>query len=209
MTKSNINDVIAKEKSLILIEFLKNAPFEGWSNKNLETSTIACGFDAHYELLLFPNRLKDLNLYFNQTINNKMTKIFLKEKLKLGTTGKIAYLIALKFSLYQPIKESIRCLFQYNLLPQNILEAKKALWQTCDQIWYLAGDRSTDFNYYSKRSLLSFVYSSSFIYYLSDESEGFADTKIFIDKKLQSVLKIRKLKARGINFFNNLFKTQL
>ena len=35
---------------------------------------------------------------------------------------------------------------------------KQFRWKTADTIWRLAGDESTDFNYYSKRLLLSWVY---------------------------------------------------
>jgi ubiquinone biosynthesis protein COQ9 len=206
MTKSNINDTIKQEKSLILIEFLKNTPFEGWSERNLANACATNGFDPNYAKLLFPSGLKDLNSYFNDSLNDQMTEIFLKEKLELKISEKIAHLLEIRFSLYQPIKESIRCLFQYNLMPQHFLEAQNSVWKTCDQIWYLAGDKSTDFNYYSKRALLETVYSSSLLYYLSDESENFIDTKAFIRRRIQSVLKIGKWKAIGKNFFNNLFK---
>ena len=206
MTKSNINDTIKQEKSLILIEFLKNAPFEGWSERNLANASVANGFDPNYAKLLFPGGLKDLNSYFNDNLNNQMTEIFLKEKLELKISEKIAHLLEIRFSLYQPIKESIRCLFQYYLMPQHILEAQSSAWKACDQIWYLAGDKSTDFNYYSKRALLETVYSSSLLYYLSDESKNFTDTKAFIRRRIQAVLKIGKWKAIGKNFFSNLFK---
>lgn len=208
MATSNINDQIEKEKQEILKTFLKNAPFESWSLTNLVNSNKACGFPPEYYKLLFPNDIKTFTTYFNKTINDNLIKIFneKKENHTLKISEKIALLIEMKFSLYQQSKESIRCLFQYNLMPQNILCAQKSLWQTCDQIWLLAGDNSTDFNYYTKRSLLSFVYSSSLLYYLSDESENFSDTKIFIRKKIASALKIGKWKASGANFIKKLFK---
>ena len=208
MVTSNINDQIEKEKQEILKIFLKNAPFEGWSNINLIKSSKSCGHPSEYYKLLFPNQIQSLTAYFNKTINENLTQIFNKNKdnQALRISEKIATLIEIKFSLYQQSKESIRCLFQYNLLPQNILCAQKSLWQTCNQIWLLAGDSSTDFNYYTKRSLLAFVYSTSFLYYLSDESESFSETKKFIRKKLESVLKIGKWKDGKINIITKLFK---
>jgi ubiquinone biosynthesis protein COQ9 len=206
MVTSNINDQIEKEKQEILRIFLKNAPFEGWSHSNLINSSKACNHPKEYYKLLFPNDIKSLTTYFNKTINENLTQIFneKKENKTLKISEKIATLIEIKFSLYQKSKESIRCLFQYNLLPQNILCSQKSLWQTCNQIWYLAGDTSTDFNYYTKRSLLAFVYSSSLLYYLSDESENFSETKKFIRRKLDSVLKIGKWKASKMDFINKL-----
>ena len=207
MVTSNINDQIEKEKQEILKIFLKNAPFEGWSHSNLINSSKACKHLPEYYKLLFPNELASLTEYFNKIINENLTQIFNEqtENKTLRISEKIATLIEIKFSLYQQSKESIRCLFQYNLLPQNILCAQKSLWQTCDQIWRLAGDSSTDFNHYTKRSLLAFVYISSLLYYLSDESENFLETKKFIRRKLDSVLKIGKWKASKMNFIRKLF----
>ena len=95
-------------------------------------------------------------------------------------------------------------LLQHNLLPQNLYKSQQLLWQTCDQIWYLAGDRSTDYNYYTKRSLLGYVYTSSVLYWLSDESADYLETKKFIRLKIQEVLKLGKWKSSVFRFFKKL-----
>ena len=205
MSKSNINDLIEQERLAILKQFLKNAVFERWSNNNLYKSAQNLGFERSYVSLLFPNKIKDLTLYFNHLLNAQMTETFLSNPELKGVSETIASLIEIKFNLYHPHREAIRCLLQYNLLPQNLCAAQKSLWRTCDQIWYLAGDKSTDYNYYSKRTLLAYVYSSSLLYWLSDESENYLDTKSFIRRKIKSVLKLGKWKAKGLNFIKNLF----
>jgi ubiquinone biosynthesis protein COQ9 len=206
MTKSNLNDVIDKEKLLILSAFIKNAPFDGWGNDNLINSAKECEFEENYILILFPGKIKDFTAYFYQNLNDRMTENYLKNESiqELRIPEKIAYLIEFKFAMYNQNKEAIRSLFQYNLLPQNIFSSKKALWEVCNQIWYLVGDKSVDYNFYSKRILLEYVYSVSFLYWLSDDSKDFQETKIFIKKKLQEVSKIGKLKIMTSNFFKNL-----
>lgn len=203
-----MNDQIEQEKLSILTSFLQNAPFDGWNNDNLFKTSFSLGYEKGYVYLLFPNKIKDLTIYFNDIMHKQMTDLFYDSKYReLGISEKIASLIEIKLSLYQPIKESIQSLFQYNLLPINICAAQKSLWETCNLIWYLAGDQSTDFNYYSKRALLAYVYSSSFLYYLSDDSEDFIETRKFIRKKIYSVLKLGKWKASGTKFFNHLFRS--
>lgn len=206
-----MNDNIEKEQSIILEAFIKNVPFDGWSNSSLNKAAKECNYDASYVSLLFPNGIEDLTDYFVNSLNAQMTEKYINnsEATKLKISDKISYLIELKFSLYQPMKEAIRCLFQYNLLPQNICSGQTHLWKICDQIWYLAGDKSTDFNYYTKRSLLAYVYSSSLLYYLSDESENFLETKNFIKRKIESVLKLGKWKASSLKFLKNLFNAKL
>ena len=46
-------------------------------------------------------------------------------------------------------------------LPQNVAGSATELAKLVDEIWYLAGDRSVDFSYYTKRGLLSGVYVST------------------------------------------------
>ena len=111
----------------------------------------------------------------------------------------------LKFSQYNLHKEAVCCLMKYNLKPQNILSAKSRLWETCDIIWRLAGDTSTDFNYYSKRSILAGVYSSSFVYWINDDSEGYSKTKDFIRNRIKNVLTFGKWKKSGLDFVKGLF----
>ena len=204
MTKSKLNDSIEQEKLLILTKFLENAPFDRWSESNLKRSSESCGFNSGYLLLLFPNGLDDLTEYFHQLLNQQMTENFLAASPPSGISENIAHLIELKINLYNKYRKAIPMLLQHNLLPQNLYKSQQLLWQTCDQIWYLAGDRSTDYNYYTKRSLLGYVYTSSVLYWLSDESADYLETKKFIRLKIQEVLKLGKWKSSVFRFFKKL-----
>ena len=59
-----------------------------------------------------------------------------------------------------------------------------------DSIWYAAGDRSTDYNYYTKRLLLAGVYSSTLVFWLNDRSEGGAASWAFLDRRIDEVMKV-------------------
>lgn len=45
--------------------------------------------------------------------------------------------------------------------PYNVPSALENLALMVDDVWYYSGDRSTDFNWYTKRGLLALVYSST------------------------------------------------
>ena len=199
-----MNIQIEKQKQLILEKFLAAAPFDRWDESNLIKSAQACDFAEKYYLLLFPDGINDLTQYFNDILNQQMEEQFIANNLYTKINDKIAYLIELKLALYSSHKEAIQCLLQYNLMPQNILSAQKQLWQTCDQIWYLAGDNSTDYNYYTKRALLAAVYSSSILYWLSDDSDGYQDSKKFIRRKIADIGKVNQWKRSILSFFKNL-----
>ena len=75
------------------------------------------------------------------------------------------------------------------------------LFSISDEIWFLSGDKSTDFNYYSKRIILMNIYLSSFLYSLSDKSDNFEKTKSFIEKQINQVLVFGRIKSRIKSIF--------
>lgn len=80
-------------------------------------------------------------------------------------------------------------------LPQNAALGTKLLWETADAIWDGLGDRSRDVNWYSKRATLSAVQGATVLFWLGDDSEGAADTRAFIDRRIDGVMRFEGLKA--------------
>ena len=197
--------LIEEEKKLILNNFLKNAAFDGWTDENLLKSTEISGFEPEYALLVFSGGLEEITQYFHLSLNKSIEEEFLSNNSFTKIHEKIIFAMELKFAKYDFHKEAMRCLMKYNLKPQNILSAKSRLWETCDVIWRLAGDKSTDFNYYSKRSILAALYSSSFIYFMNDDSEGYSETKVFIRNRIKNALTFGKWKKSGVDFVKGIF----
>jgi ubiquinone biosynthesis protein COQ9 len=63
-------------------------------------------------------------------------------------------------------------------------------------MWALAGDRANDVSFYTKRSLLAAVWSSTFLFWLDDRSEGLTATWAFLDRRIENVMQIGRLRAR-------------
>lgn len=82
-------------------------------------------------------------------------------------------------------------------LPNHAADGAKAIWQTCDHIWTALGDTSDDVNWYTKRATLSGVYGATVLYWLGDDSEGNVRTWEFLDRRIEDVMQIEKLKARA------------
>ena len=58
------------------------------------------------------------------------------------------------------------------------------LWDYSSQVWYKAGDKSTDYNHYTKRILFNTVYASTELFMLTDKSKDFNATWEFLDRRL-------------------------
>ena len=81
-------------------------------------------------------------------------------------------------------------------LPMYAADGTKAIWGTADAIWDALGDTSEDVNWYTKRATLGGVYSATVLYWLGDTSEGHAATWAFLDRRIDNVMQIEKLKAQ-------------
>jgi hypothetical protein len=80
-------------------------------------------------------------------------------------------------------------------LPQYAADGARAIWGTADAIWEALGDASDDYNWYTKRATLSAVYGATVLYWLGDESPENRDTWAFLDRRIEDVMRIEKVKA--------------
>jgi ubiquinone biosynthesis protein COQ9 len=62
-------------------------------------------------------------------------------------------------------------------------------------MWHAAGDASSDYNFYTKRGLLAGVYTATLMCWLNDNSDDFADTWAFLDRRVAEVLRAPKAMA--------------
>jgi ubiquinone biosynthesis protein COQ9 len=80
-------------------------------------------------------------------------------------------------------------------LPQNAALAARLVWETADVIWTGLGDTSRDVNWYSKRATLAAVISASVLFWLGDTSPDHAETRAFIDRRIDGVMRFESLKS--------------
>ena len=63
-------------------------------------------------------------------------------------------------------------------------------------MWRLAGDTATDYNHYTKRAILAGIYAATLAVFVGDESEGKAETRAFLDRRIDGVMRFEKAKAQ-------------
>ncbi len=81
-------------------------------------------------------------------------------------------------------------------MPQNAAAGIRLGWRAADVMWRLAGDTATDFNHYSKRAILGGVYGATITVFLDDESEGWAETRAFLARRIDGIMRFEKAKAQ-------------
>jgi ubiquinone biosynthesis protein COQ9 len=189
-------------KQKIMDEALQHIPFDGWDENVLINACTKLDYDPNYVKIYFPNGVRDLITLFLNDISTKMIAKLDQTDLKsMKVREKIKLSILTKLDLILPHREVVRKITAYSMLPQNLCFSLDKLWCSSSEIWYLVGDNSTDYNYYTKRGLLSTLYGSTILYWLSDESDDYVDTKDFVARRINDIISFA-----SFNWLKDLFK---
>ena len=175
----------------------ENAVFDGWTAKAVDSAAGQLGIDPAQARLAMPKSQAGMIDLYLQEVDRELAAWFTPKRLeKLKIREKIRSLVWRRLEIMGPAREAVRRGLAILAMPQNLPTAVKASWRTADLMWRIAGDTSTDFNHYTKRMTLGAVYASTLLAWLDDQSEGWADTAAFLDRRIDDVMKFEKLKAQ-------------
>jgi ubiquinone biosynthesis protein COQ9 len=174
----------------------ENAVFDGWTRKAVDSAAARLGIDPAQARLAMPKtRAAMIDLYL-QEVDRALEAWFTPERLAgQKIREKIRSLVWRRLEIMGPAREAIRRALAILAMPQNIPLAFRVSWRTADLMWRIAGDTSTDFNYYTKRMTLGAVYASTLLAWLEDQSGGWSETAKFLDRRIDDVMKFEKWKA--------------
>jgi ubiquinone biosynthesis protein COQ9 len=113
----------------------------------------------------------------------------------LKIRDRIRELVWFRLQAMGPAREAVRSAHAILARPQNAVKGLSIGWRSADLMWRLAGDSSTDFNHYTKRLTLSALYAATLLAWLNDESEGWAETSAFLDRRIGDVMRFERWKA--------------
>ena len=183
-------------KSQLLDAALNHVVFDGWSEATFKAAMADAGIDATVANAVCPRGAVDLAVAYHHRGDEQMLDALRDEDLTvLRIRDRIARAVRSRLELITD-KEVVRRGTTLFALPQYAPDGAKLIWGTCDAIWNALGDTSDDVNWYTKRATLSAVYSSTILFWLGDTSEDHADTWEFLDRRIDNVMQIEKLKAQ-------------
>lgn len=174
----------------------ENAVFDGWTVKAVDSAARQLGVDTVKARLAMPKGQAEMIDLYMQEVDRALEAYFTPERLaSLKIREKIRALVWRRLEIMAPAREAVRRALATLAMPQNVPLALRISWRSGDLMWRIAGDTSTDFNHYTKRLTLLGVYGSTLLVWLDDKSEGWADTAGFLDRRIDDVMKIERLKA--------------
>ena len=170
--------------------------FDGWSDAVLMAAAAEAGVDAQAARAAFPRGAIDLAHAFHLDGDAALARA-LRDDLPrdLRYSEKVAWAIRKRLEIAGRDREAVRRAAAFFALPVHAATGARALWHTADTIWTGLGDTSDDVNWYSKRAILSGVYSASLLYGRGDRSDGCRDTWEFVDRRIADVMSFETAKA--------------
>jgi len=174
----------------------ENAVFDGWTRQAVDSAARQLGMDPVQARLAMPKTQPGMIDVYIQEVDRGLEAHFTPERLaNMKIREKIRALVWRRLEIMGPAREAVRRALAILAMPQNLPLALRISWRSADLMWRLAGDSSTDFNHYTKRMILGGVYGSTLLVWLDDQSEGWAETAAFLDRRIDDVMRFEKFKA--------------
>ena len=176
---------------------VRHVPFDGWSKCALRAGAKDIDIPVGIAAALFPAGGKDLvELHCRTADAAAIDALATRDLVSMRVRERVAAAVRARIEICAEDREAVRRAVSMFALPGNAALAARLLYGSVDTIWRAAGDRSTDWNFYSKRGLLAGVYGSTVLFWLQDNSEDFTETWAFLDRRIADVMKVPKATMR-------------
>lgn len=184
-------------RAMLAEELPAQAAFDGWNARAVEAAAAAIGADPDVAALAFPAGAPDMIDAWFASIDAAMAERLPAEALAaMKIRERIAALVETRLDLLEPHREALRRALAILALPVNAPRALRLGWRSADVMWRLAGDTATDYNHYTKRTLLAGIYAATIAVFLDDESDGLADTRAFLARRIEGIMRFEKVKSQ-------------
>ncbi len=183
-------------KDKLLEAALAHVVFEGWGDASLIAAAQETGVSPDAAKAAFPRGGVDLAVAYHRVGDARMVAQMQGKAFDdLRYSEKVSS--AVRFRLQAAgDKELVRRGTTLFSLPHYAGDGAQLIWGTADAIWGALGDTSDDYNWYTKRAILSGVYSGSVLFWLGDTSQDDAATWEFVERRIGDVMKFEKFKSK-------------
>lgn len=190
-----LSDPIFRIRNQILAEALPDIAFDGWTDAVIAAACARISISDDDAIMALPDGAMDLIAHFSASGDAAM----LAELEGVPRPDKIRQAIALavktRIQHRHDHREAVRRAVAALALPGRQRLAVSLSYATADAIWRWVGDTSTDYNFYSKRTILAGVITATRFYWLSDDSVEAEDSWAFLDRRIDNVMQFEKAKA--------------
>ena len=182
------------------------AAFDGWSEAAVRDAAAAVGMNPEAALFAFSGGAMQMIEAWVRGVDVAMQAALPADQIAtLKIRERIRTLVQFRLDAIAHQKEALRRALAIMAMPQNAPRTLALGWSSADAMWRLAGDTATDYNHYTKRLTLGSIYAATLAVYVGDSSEDHADTKAFLDRRIEGIMKFEKAKAQLLRPRDEMF----
>ncbi len=179
----------------LVLAALPHAVFDGWSRKALAAAAADEGLDPTMAERAFLGGPAAAVEHFVDLADRLMAEdVAGLDLAAMRVPDRVFAALNARFTRWAPHREAIRRALA--VLALRPVTAARATARTVDAVWHLAGDRSHDFSWYTRRATLGGVYSATMMFWLDDASEDGAATRDFLRRRLADVGRVTSLRKQ-------------
>ena len=176
------------------------AVFDGWSDEALVMAAGQMGADIDVARLAFKGGQLDMVFAWIEAVDMAMAAAFPEDVIAtMKIRERIRALVQFRLDAVTGQEEALRRALAIMAMPQNVAKSTRRGWQSADLMWRLAGDTATDYNHYTKRAILASIYAATVAVFVDDTSGDKAETRAFLDRRIDGVMQFEKVKAKWLN----------
>lgn len=173
------------------------AAFDGWSETAVRDAALALGVTPDAAAFAFAGGAMDMIAAWTRSVDHAMEAAFPAETIAaLKIRERIRALVQFRLDAVAGRKEALRRALSIMAMPQNAARAIALGWNSADVMWRIAGDVATDYNHYTKRLTLGSIYAATLAVFVNDSSTDHAETRAFLDRRIEGIMRFERAKAR-------------
>ncbi len=174
-----------------------NAAFDCWAKKAVAMAADQAGVDRDIAALAYDGGVMTMIDAWFASIDAAMLARFEPGQLAaMKIRERITALVEARLAILAPHREALRRAQAILAMPGHVTRAAQLGWRAADSMWRAAGDVAVDYNHYTKRTTLGAVYAATMLVFVNDESEDHAETRAFLARRIEGIMRFEKAKAR-------------
>lgn len=173
------------------------AVFDGWTAQAVEHAAAATGTDPALAAFAFREGPMAMVSAWIDHVDATMTADVAGAALSnMKIRERIRRLVWARLEAVTGREEALTRALSIMAMPQNLAASTRLGWRSADAMWRLAGDTATDYNHYTKRAILGGIYAATLHVFARDTSADKAETRAFLDRRIDGIMRFEKAKAQ-------------
>ncbi|MAJ24505.1 MAG: hypothetical protein CMP36_03235 [Rickettsiales bacterium] len=149
----------------------------------------------------FPDKIQSLCIFFFQTVQGQLeSKVSKKLRVEKSISKRVNYILLELIKLFEQDKAVTKYFLNYMSLKPIFLKKTSLIFS--NNVWYLLKDKSVDFNFYTKRLILSQILINTTLFWRG--SAKMSDTEDYINRQIEFLGKFGFYKSKLKKFASKL-----